>query len=206
MEPRSGRSPAYENWEEVYRTHAPESLPWELGRARPQLVELIQRGTVVAEGKALDLCCGLGTNTIYLAQAGFEVCAIDIAPTAIGYARKKAELAGVRVRFRTADATKLPFADAQFDFALDMGCFHHITLRDRPRYLGGIHRVLKPAGKYFLICFSDRNGAAWNYFSEADIETLFGPYLDILQLGEFVSEEGDRHIRHFRTALMAKEK
>jgi hypothetical protein len=58
----------YESWEEIYKKHAPESLPWELGEPRPVLVELIQSRKVMPEGKALNLCCGLGTNTIYLAS------------------------------------------------------------------------------------------------------------------------------------------
>lgn len=63
----------YGSWEQIYREYAPESLPWELGEPRPVLVDLIQSRKVVPAGKALDSCCGLGTNTMYLARLAFRL-------------------------------------------------------------------------------------------------------------------------------------
>jgi len=194
----------YEQWDDVYRTYAPESLPWELGRPRPQLVDLFESGKVPVEGRALDLCCGLGTNTVYLANLGFETAAIDIAPTSVAYARKKAELAGVDIAFHIGDSTNLPFAEGSFRFVLDMGCFHHVHIDDRWTYLTGVRRVLAPGGMYFLICFGDRNGGAWNHFSEERLTALLEPHLQLLELREFTSEESDRKFRHFRTVLAQK--
>jgi hypothetical protein len=54
----------YDSWEQVYRKHRAESLPWELGEPRPVLVDLIQTSKVVPRGRALDICSGLGTKKI----------------------------------------------------------------------------------------------------------------------------------------------
>jgi 2-polyprenyl-3-methyl-5-hydroxy-6-metoxy-1,4-benzoquinol methylase len=69
---------SYEEWDEAYR-HPLGQLPWELGRPRPHLVELVESG-IIKSGKALDVCCGAGTNTVYLATKGFIATGIDISP------------------------------------------------------------------------------------------------------------------------------
>jgi len=67
----------YEEWDQIYRRYPLEALPWELGRPRKILINLINSGRI-KKGKTLDLCCGAGSNTVYLAQKGFEVTAIDL--------------------------------------------------------------------------------------------------------------------------------
>ena len=62
----------YEEWDRIYRRYPLEDLPWELGRPRKVLVELVEKG-LIKRGKALDICCGAGTNALYLAKKGFQV-------------------------------------------------------------------------------------------------------------------------------------
>jgi len=81
---------------------------------------------LITKGKALDICCGAGTNTIYLAKKGFQVTGIDISPTAVDYAKKKNGTEQVNIDFRVQNFLKLPFRDGEFDFVFDMGCFHHV--------------------------------------------------------------------------------
>jgi 2-polyprenyl-3-methyl-5-hydroxy-6-metoxy-1,4-benzoquinol methylase len=83
-------SSASDEWDQIYRKFPLEELGWELGKPRPILVEFVEKG-LIKKGKALDICCGAGTNTVYLAKQGFEVTGIDISQTAIKYAKKKAE-------------------------------------------------------------------------------------------------------------------
>ena len=52
---------------EIYRKYSVKSWGWELGKPRPILVEFVEKG-LIKKGKTLDLCCGAGTNTIYLAK------------------------------------------------------------------------------------------------------------------------------------------
>ena len=88
----------YAEWDEYYRKYPLEMLGWELGKPRPILVEYVEKG-LIPKGKALDICCGAGTNSVYLAQSGFEVTGIDISLTAIGMAKKKAKQANVNINF-----------------------------------------------------------------------------------------------------------
>src|SRR4030067_3277335 len=109
-------------WDRIYRKYPLEELGWELGKPRPILREYVEKG-LIKKGKVLDICCGAGTNTVYLAGKGVEVTGIDISPTAIGYAKKKAARANVNVSLEVQDFLALHFEDEEFDFVFDMGCF-----------------------------------------------------------------------------------
>lgn len=194
----------YEKWEKVYKRYRVESLPWELGRPRPVLVDLIKSKKVTPKGKALDICCGLGTNTIYLAQVGFETTGIDISRTAVARARRKAWRAGVEIQFYVGSALDLPFRGNEFDFVFDMGCFHHIFPPNREGFVRGIRRVLKKKAYYFMVCFSDKNGSAWNHFSKQQITTIWSPHFDVISIEHFSSIEGDGHTRFFFATLMRR--
>ena len=140
----------YEEWDRIYRRYPLEALPWELGRPRKVLVELVEKG-VIKKGKALDICCGAGTNAIYLAKKGFQVTGMDISPKAIEIAKEKVRKANSKIQFRVQNFLNLPFKDEEFDFVFDMGCFHHVKVKDRSTFINGVHRVLKKGASYFMI-------------------------------------------------------
>ena len=194
---------ANNEWDEIYRKYPLEELGWELGKPRPILVEFVEKG-FVKKGKALDLCCGAGTNTVYLAAKGFEVTGIDISPTAVEYAKKKAEHAKIEISFMVQSFLQLPFGDAEFDFVFDMGCFHHVKIEDRPTFIKGVHRVLKKGGGYMLTCFSYKNGKAWNHFTKQQLVGLFSGLFEVGEFRHYPSVEGDSATRYFYTILMKK--
>lgn len=193
----------YREWEQIYQEYPLEELGWELGKPRPILTEYLEAG-LLPEGKALDICCGAGTNTIYLAQNGFEVTGIDISSTAIKIAKQKAATAGVTINFLAESFIELPFSDGMFDFVWDMGCFHHVETDERSTFIQDVNRVLKPSGAYMLTCFSYINGPGWNHFTEQQLTELFGDYFTFGEFRLYPSLEGDGVIRHFYTVLMHK--
>jgi len=193
----------YEKWDRIYRKFPLEVLPWELGRPRKVLVDLVEKG-LIPKGKALDICCGAGTNTVYLAEKGFQVTGIDISSKAVEYARKKAEQANVKINFMVQNFLKLPFQDEEFDFVFDMGCFHHVEVEDRNTFIKRISRVLKNDGLYLLICFSYKNGPAWNHFTKKQVIHLFSRYFEIKEIKHISSVEGDGLKRYFYSVLMEK--
>jgi 2-polyprenyl-3-methyl-5-hydroxy-6-metoxy-1,4-benzoquinol methylase len=70
--------------------------------------DLIEIASEMAPGKALDLGCGEGQNSIWLAQRGWVVNAVDVSPSAIGEARELAAGAGVdrTIVFDVADISE----------------------------------------------------------------------------------------------------
>jgi ubiquinone/menaquinone biosynthesis C-methylase UbiE len=192
-----------EEWERIYRNYPLDELGWELGKPRPILVEFVEK-SLVKKGKTLDICCGAGTNTVYLAKKGFDVTGIDISKTAIEYAKTKALQARAGIRFMVQDFLQLPFRDEEFDFVFDMGCFHHVRVEDRPTFIDGVQRVLKKGGSYMLTCFSHKNGPAWNHFTKQQLIELFSPYFEMGEFRHYPSVEGDGVTRYFYTVLMKK--
>jgi 2-polyprenyl-3-methyl-5-hydroxy-6-metoxy-1,4-benzoquinol methylase len=77
-------------------------------------------------GRALDVACGLGATAIALAKAGFEVTAIDIAPTALARARAEADRRGVGVDWQCADLADLRLPTARYDLIINI----HFVNRD----------------------------------------------------------------------------
>ena len=95
------------DWEDVYKNTPLEEIPWR-SESVSWLYQLIEEGTIPI-GMALDLGCGTGEKTIYLAKNGFTVTGVDISKTAIKHARKFAAQAGVQAEFYIQDDTDLSF-------------------------------------------------------------------------------------------------
>ena len=72
---------------------------WQRASPPADLVALIEGPARLEPGRALDIGCGTGTDTTYLAVHGWEVTAIDMVRKALTAARRKATAAGVAPRF-----------------------------------------------------------------------------------------------------------
>lgn len=145
-------------WNEVYSSR--EEIPWDIGVPSEQLVKLIEKREI-KPCSALDICCGTGTEAIYLAKNGFEVSAIDISKEAIKIAQNKAREAKVKVDFRVGNVLELPFQNDSFGFVSDRGCFHVFAPEYRKWFADEIHRVMKRGGIYLLRCFSEKEPGGW---------------------------------------------
>jgi len=195
---------ARERWDKIYREVPPEDIPWDEGQPSDILVDLVRQGKV-KKGAALDICCGTGHNTLFLAQEGFQVAGIDISPTAVSAARERCQQAGVSCQLEPGNAVRLPYPDNSFDLVFDRGCFHHIPPQEREAFIQGVRRVLKEGGKYQLICFSNKDQWAPQSFSREQIRELFSPLFLIESLKAVTfRESSSRATRHFYSALMEK--
>ena len=63
--------------------------PWDSGVPPPQLVAVVEGSDALLPQKALDLGCGTGTNSIYMARHGWDVTGIDFVPRAVSIAPDK---------------------------------------------------------------------------------------------------------------------
>jgi cyclopropane fatty-acyl-phospholipid synthase-like methyltransferase len=66
------------------------------------------------------------------------------------------------------------FKEAEFDIIIDSGLFHVMADEERPIFVNQVHRVLKPCGKYFMLCFSDKEpeGYGPRRISKAEMSVL----------------------------------
>src|SRR5215472_16237954 len=119
---------------------------WERRVPPSDLVELIEGPAALAPGRALDLGCGTGTDSIYLAAHGWDVTGVDMVPRALAIARRRAAAAGVAPRFVEGDATRLRDLGLGDGFTLlhDFGCFHTLPGDMRDAYVQGLSGAAAP--------------------------------------------------------------
>ncbi|MBW5481386.1 class I SAM-dependent methyltransferase [Streptomyces bambusae] len=129
-------------------------VPWDIGEAQPDVVELERQGRF--HGSVLDIGCGPGDNAVFLARQGYRVTAIDAASAAIAQAQERA--AGLDIEFAVADATDLAGYEGRFDSVLDSALFHTLPGPARPLYAAALHRVTKPGAQLSVLCFADVPG------------------------------------------------
>jgi SAM-dependent methyltransferase len=168
--------------------------PWDTGRPQPEITRLAERGLI--QGKVLDAGCGTGENALWLAAKGLKVWGIDAAPTAIRRARAKARQRNLRLELRVHDALGLQDLGVSFDCVLDCGLYHALSDGDRNRYVASLAQVIRPDGKLFLLCFSDREPGTDGprRVSQAEIHGSFavGWSIDEIQPAKFESRLSSR--------------
>ena len=98
--------------------------PWDIGKPDVNLIQTVTAAPI-EPCKALDIGCGTGDNSIWLAEQKFQVTGIDASETAIQQAIEKALQANVQCSFMVMDFLTNKIAGAPFGFAFDRGCFHH---------------------------------------------------------------------------------
>src|SRR5262245_26452146 len=140
----------------VYRTLYRVGLVfWQRSSPPADLVALIEGPSALSPGRALDLGCGTGTDTIYLATHGWDVTAVDMVPKALATARRNATAAGVAPWFIEGDVTKLRdigVGDA-YRLLLDFGCFHTLPDDRRRAYVASVAGAAAPGGTLLLYGF-----------------------------------------------------
>ena len=165
------------SWEDAYKARP----PWDIGRPQPAFVELVRAGELNLGG-VLDVGCGTGENALYLVEEGFSVVGVDLATRAIDEAKAKAIERKLKVDFRLSNALALDFESRYFDNAIDSGLFHTFSDNERPIFAREIARVLTTNGRYFMLCFSDKEPTDWGgprRITKAEIEATFSPLFKV---------------------------
>lgn len=193
---------------------------WE-GRYAKQLYEWGQKPSVLAlevqkqvpeGGAVLDVACGYGRDTIYLAVGGYRAYGMDLSGQAIKRAIDWAEREELQIDFKQGELADCGYRQDFFDAVIMFNTLHLLWEPKRVEVVSEIHRILKPGGAGLFAFFSTREkgfgkgreveknsfarggGRMRHYFDRGDIENLFCAYSSVSAEKFFISPQEHEHL------------
>jgi SAM-dependent methyltransferase len=151
--------------------------PWDGHALSSTLRDLIEGPAAFPAGTAIDIGCGTGDSSIFLARHGWQVTGVDVAAKALEKAAAKAAAEHVRVDFVRADATRLSSAGVGKDFTLilDSGCLHGMSDDARDRYVTELTAIAAPQTHLLIFAFTPGGRVGVRGIDHAEIERRLTP-------------------------------
>jgi SAM-dependent methyltransferase len=111
----------------------------------------LDRLRVVEAETLLEIGAGTGQDSLFFAEEGLDVTAVDLSAEMVEWCRAK----GLRAYVR--DVLNLGFEPDSFDAVYSMNCLLHVPNADLPAVLASIHAVLRPGGLFYLGVWGGRS-------------------------------------------------
>ena len=207
----------------------PWELAWKEGRWKevsPPLlavVELAENLKLQGARRILDLGCGAGRHTIFLANAGFHVTALDVSETALNQLQSRlAEASLTDVTLIKHNMLELPFINDYFDSVVSTNVLHHGTVSEIRQVLGEVYRVMGRGATGLIVTLSkkdfrygsgrqieqgtylftegDEKGIVHHFFPEHELRSFFGQF-EITSLKEELFPKDKGYWAHFLLRL-----
>lgn len=181
------------------RRYIDNNLPWDSGKADIHLRRFIE-GSKIAPCKVLEVGCGTGTNSIWLAKLGFEVVGLDLSPTAIKRAQVKANEANISCQWLMADIMKDSVPGRPFGLIFDRGCFHVFSeTEEQTKFARRVAELLGEEGVW-LSLIGSTDGPPRDTgpprISAEEIVAAAEPHFEVLNLQATTFDDEDHaHIR-----------
>lgn len=202
-------------WEQVWGEHMHHGYYGSSGNEKKDrrqaqidlIEELLNWAGVQQAQNILDVGCGIGGSSLYLAQK-FNATAtgITLSPVQAARAGERAAVAGLstKTQFQVADALNIPFADDSFDLVWALESGEHMP--DKTKFMQECYRVLKPGGMLIMVtwCHRPTDGAAGPLTTDeqkhlADIYRVYClPY--VISLPEYEAIARNLSLQNVRTA------
>ena len=160
---------------------------------------LVNSGKAPGETKILDIGCGKGRNTIYLASRGFHALGTDFSEKALDAARQRSTAFSHLTEYELVDLAKeWPFGNNHFDALIDCNTTIYIPDQDRPLAIQEAFRVLKPGGYYlFYGIYSKKDTVSGTeiqesffekHYSEAELREMYKAFT-LASIGPIVASD-----------------
>lgn len=121
-------------------------------RERALKAALLEQADLQPGDRVLDLACGTGTLAIAAKQRhpDTHIVGLDGDATILARAAKKAQAAGVSLRFVHALSNRMPYGADSFDVVMSTLFFQHLDRNAKLAALAEVRRVLKPGGELHI--------------------------------------------------------
>ena len=202
-------------WEQVWGEHMHHGYYGSDGKQKKDrrqaqidlIEELLKWASVQQAQNILDVGCGIGGSSLYLAEK-FNATAtgITLSPVQAARATERAQAAGLntKTQFQVADAEAMPFADDSFDLVWSLESGEHMP--DKVKFMQECYRVLKPGGKLIMVtwCHRPTDGTSGCLTADeqkhlADIYRVYClPY--VISLPEYEAIAHNLSMHYIRTA------
>jgi cyclopropane fatty-acyl-phospholipid synthase-like methyltransferase len=165
--------------------------------------------------RILDLGCGSGANTFFLAKEKFDVCATDISSIAVDNTLRR--LGGHKAEVRTGTVSDIDFVDKTFDCVVSIGVLECAGSAVFLEAIREIVRVLKPGGYAFLMFASESdfritgsNELKLHGFTDEEVAStsyLVGGSLDFFWMDRYItthankSSQENNHLITFKKSI-----
>lgn len=133
----------------------------------PTVAEQYLLNTLPNSNSVLDIGCGAGRISIYLAEHGFDVIGIDVSEGLLSVAREISKKKNQAIHYFQSEGTELNFPDEVFDALIGFKILCYTPTRElRNQQLQEFYRVLRPGGT----CIITQNIVPDEYIDEANDE------------------------------------
>ncbi|WP_414566271.1 MULTISPECIES: methyltransferase domain-containing protein [unclassified Anabaena] len=200
-------------WEQIWGEHmhhgyygADGSQKKDRRQAQIDLIEeLLKWADVQTAANILDVGCGIGGSSLYLANKfNAKATGITLSPVQATRAKERARDIGLSGRsdFQVADAQAMPFADDSFDLVWSLESGEHMP--DKTKFLQECYRVLKPGGTLIMVtwCHRPTNNAPLTADEQKHLEDIYRVYClpYVISLPEYEAIARQLSLNNLRTA------
>ncbi len=157
----------------------------------------------------LDLGCGTGRNSNYIAGLGNNVTGFEVSTTALDLARTRAKHAGIAVQYQHQNIGAVyPITDNSIDLILDVTSSNSLNEKEREIYLSETARVLKPGGYFFVktLCKDgDQNAKALIKKNPGpEVDTYINTDMELVERVFTEKDFRDLYIKDFQILYLEK--
>lgn len=157
------------DWEQRY---IEQKMPWDRGEINPALAQWIASERL-PQGRVLVPGCGRGHEVLHLAELGWQVTAVDLAPSALTFLAETLSQHGLSAELILADFLKWQ-PQAPFDLIYEQTTLCALAPAHWPAYAGCLADWLKPGGTLAaLFMQTGREGGPPYHCELSEMQSLF---------------------------------